>query len=127
MANPKWGTKRICQGCAAKFYDLQKSPIICPSCGAQFDPEALLKSRRPRAAAKPEPKVQKPKAVPVDDDAADVAGDDDDETSDIEDAEADAAVGEVGEDEDAVIEDTSDLGDDDDMSDVVVTKKDDES
>ena len=125
MANPKWGTKRICQGCAAKFYDLQKSPIICPSCGSRFDPEALLKSRRPRAAAKPEPKVQKPKAAPVEEDA--VESEDDDETSSIDDAEADAVVEEIGEDDDSVIEDTSDLGDDDDMSEVVVTKKDDET
>ena len=126
MANPKWGTKRICQGCATKFYDLLKSPIICPSCGAQFDPEALLKSRRPRAAPKPDAaaKPKKPKAVPVDDDDAD----DDDETGNIEDAEADAVVGDAGKDEDkGVIEDTSDLGDDDDMSDVVVTKKDDDN
>ena len=60
MANPKWGTKRICQNCGTKFYDLKKTPIICPSCQTQFDPEALLKSRRPRAAAKPDPK---PKAA----------------------------------------------------------------
>src|SRR3546814_10616018 len=40
VANPKWGTKRICQTCGTKFYDLTKSPIICPSCSAQFDPRS---------------------------------------------------------------------------------------
>src|SRR3546814_10994454 len=32
VANPKWGTKRICQSCGTKFYDLTTSPIVCPSC-----------------------------------------------------------------------------------------------
>ena len=49
MAKPEWGIKRICQSCATKFYDLGRSPIACPQCGARFDPKALLKS----APAKP--------------------------------------------------------------------------
>lgn len=36
MANPALGTKRICTGCAAKFYDLGKSPIVCPACETVF-------------------------------------------------------------------------------------------
>ena len=55
MAKPEWGIKRVCQSCATKFYDLGRSPIACPQCGARFDPEALLKSSRsrPTAPAKP--------------------------------------------------------------------------
>ena len=34
MAKPEWGTKRI-GPCGTKFYDLNKSPIICPSCGGE--------------------------------------------------------------------------------------------
>jgi uncharacterized protein (TIGR02300 family) len=30
MAKPEWGRKRTCQVCGKKFYDLNKSPIICP-------------------------------------------------------------------------------------------------
>ena len=30
------GTKRTCQGCGARFYDLDNSPIICPMCEAEF-------------------------------------------------------------------------------------------
>src|ERR1044072_97310 len=30
------GTKRICGGCAAKFYDLGKDPIVCPTCDTVF-------------------------------------------------------------------------------------------
>mgnify|MGYP001464982970 FL=1 len=46
MANPEWGKKRICLACNTKFYDLNKSPIICPSCGTEFDPDLYLKSRK---------------------------------------------------------------------------------
>ena len=48
MAKIERGIKRICQGCGALYYDLDKDPIICPKCGAEFDPEAILKSRRTR-------------------------------------------------------------------------------
>ncbi len=40
------GVKRSCQECNAKYYDLNKQPITCPKCGAAFDPEIVLKSRR---------------------------------------------------------------------------------
>ena len=46
MANPEWGQKRICLACNTKYYDLNKSPIICPSCGIEFDPDIYLKSRK---------------------------------------------------------------------------------
>jgi uncharacterized protein (TIGR02300 family) len=34
------GTKRICHACAARFYDLSRKPIVCPSCGAHHVPDA---------------------------------------------------------------------------------------
>jgi uncharacterized protein (TIGR02300 family) len=34
------GTKRVCQACATRFYDLARAPIVCPSCGAHHVPEA---------------------------------------------------------------------------------------
>ena len=46
MANPEWGKKRICPACNTKYYDFNKSPIICPSCGTEFDPDTNLKSRK---------------------------------------------------------------------------------
>ncbi|MGE5513740.1 MAG: TIGR02300 family protein [Bacteroidota bacterium] len=30
------GTKRTCQQCEARFYDLARSPIVCPMCGAHY-------------------------------------------------------------------------------------------
>jgi uncharacterized protein (TIGR02300 family) len=46
-----WGTKRTCQSCAARFYDLNKSPIKCPKCGREHDREDFVKVRRGRGAA----------------------------------------------------------------------------
>ena len=46
MAKPEWGKKRICSSCNTKYYDLNKSPIICPSCGVEFNPNDYLKSKK---------------------------------------------------------------------------------
>ena len=37
MAKPELGTKRLCAGCGAKFYDLNKDPITCPKCGTVYE------------------------------------------------------------------------------------------
>ena len=101
MAKPEWGSKRICQSCGAKFYDLGKTPIVCPSCATTFDPEAVLKSRRGKAP------VQKEKARPVKskvDEQHDEAVMEDDDIALDEDDEAE------GEED---LEDASELGEDD--------------
>ena len=46
MPAPELGTKQVCPTCQSKFYDLGKRPAHCPKCGADFDPEEALKSRR---------------------------------------------------------------------------------
>lgn len=48
MANPDLGAKQICPTCSSKFYDLNRRPAHCPKCGAEFDPEEALRSRRVR-------------------------------------------------------------------------------
>ena len=52
MAKADLGTKRACLACGMRFYDFCRSPIICPGCGAEFDPENIIKSRKGRPAAK---------------------------------------------------------------------------
>ena len=52
MAKAKLGTKRSCTSCGLRYYDLKKTPITCPSCNAEFDPESLLKTRKSRQTAK---------------------------------------------------------------------------
>lgn len=53
MAKPEFGTKRQCLSCGAKFYDLNKDPIVCPKCGTPFQ-MAALRGRPEVAAARPE-------------------------------------------------------------------------
>ncbi len=98
------GTKRVCPHCSTRYYDMNKLPPTCPKCGGKFDPELLLKSRRARAPIIEE--EEEVKIVPEDlvDDVPDI--------DDIPEAETEDADGE----EDAVIEDASELGGDaDDM------------
>ncbi len=35
MAKPELGLKRVCVACNTRFYDLTRSPAICPKCGAE--------------------------------------------------------------------------------------------
>jgi len=46
MAKLEWGKKRICPACGLKYYDFNKSPITCPICKVEFDPDLYLKSRK---------------------------------------------------------------------------------
>ena len=35
------GTKRVCQSCGSKFYDLNRTPITCPICHAIFQQQEV--------------------------------------------------------------------------------------
>ena len=52
MAKAKLGTKRSCTSCGLRYYDLNKTPIPCPRCNAEFDPESLLNTRKSRQPSK---------------------------------------------------------------------------
>jgi uncharacterized protein (TIGR02300 family) len=82
VAKPELGTKRLCASCGAKFYDLSKTPPVCPSCGTVFEVVQVVSRPRPeqaRAAAAaarvPEVEVVEPAEV---------------ETISLEDADAEA-------------------------------------
>ena len=112
MVKPEWGAKRVCHSCGAPFYDLHRDPITCPKCGAAYDPEAILKSRRARPAVAEEKEVEQPEP-----EEAEVA-----ETEEVEAAEGDEIEAAEGEDEEdkELIEDASELGEDeDDMAEVI--------
>ena len=51
MAKPDLGTKRLCGNCGAKFYDLSKTPILCPKCETVFVVAPVTSRARPEAAA----------------------------------------------------------------------------
>jgi uncharacterized protein (TIGR02300 family) len=117
MVKPEWGVKRICHSCGAPFYDLKRSPIVCPKCGAEYDPEAILKSRRSRA-----PVVEEKAPVPaVVDDETEVEPAETEEVEEVEEEEEVAATADGDEEEDEdLIEDASELGEDeDDMAEVI--------
>ncbi len=125
MAKPEWGVKRLCQSCATKFYDLGRSPIACPQCGARFDPEALLKSRRSRPTAVPKP-AKAPAIAPKVDESGQPDKESPDESPDQSSIDSDGddpTVKDVADDkdDDSAIENASELGGDADPSDVVVT------
>ena len=92
MAKPEWGTRRICQSCSAPFYDLRRDPIVCPKCEAVFDPEAILKSRKIRGVeevVEAPKKKEEPKAEEKAPDSKDgkALGNDDDVLEDASDLE----------------------------------------
>jgi len=133
VVKPEWGTKRICHNCGARFYDLHRDPIVCPKCGTTFDPEALLRSRRSRSAIVSD--IEKPsrakapaaakKAVaeaeeletPVE---TEEAAPGEQELEGVESAEEEYEEEEETEDSNVLLEDASELGDDnvDDVIDV---------
>ena len=52
MAKPEWGRKHLCGSCGTKFYDMRRSPVLCPSCGAKVEASASGRGgRKLRGAA----------------------------------------------------------------------------
>jgi len=52
MSKETRGTKRLCESCENKFYDLGKTPIVCPVCEAPFVEEKPKPKPKPKAAAR---------------------------------------------------------------------------
>jgi uncharacterized protein (TIGR02300 family) len=40
LRHPGMGSKRVCVSCAAHFYDMEKTPPVCPKCATIQPPEA---------------------------------------------------------------------------------------
>lgn len=122
MAKPEWGTKRICPSCGTRYYDLMRQPVICPKCATPFDPEAFLKSRRARPAAPVEKEIAPVGAEELDTDV------ETEEEGDVAVEEEEALPLEEAEEEDEeLLEDASELGEDeDDMAEVIENVEEDE-
>ena len=101
MAKPEWGKKRTCQACGTKYYDLNKTPMICPSCGAEFDPDLLLRSRKGKSFS-----------------SKNISSNDNDLTAEISNLDEIESDSEVVSDDDPLLEinqdDQNDIGDDSD-------------
>ncbi len=105
MVKPEWGTKRTCPKCSTRFYDLGKEdPVHCISCGTDWNPEPVLKSKQP-LAFEVAPQVQKEPAEDSELAAEDLAIDEDEEVSadeevDLETGDLDLGVETGGDDDD---------------------------
>jgi uncharacterized protein (TIGR02300 family) len=74
------GTKRVCQSCEVRFYDLSRDPIVCPACGAKYAlaamPAAESGTRKAPYVAKKgwgdRAEAKRPVAVPAEAEAKDV-------------------------------------------------------
>ena len=116
MTRVEWGAKRQCASCGTNFYDLRRDPIICPSCDVVFEPVAAPRSRVTAAGATARPAAETSPVVAARDVEIVIAGKDAKSTDDADAADV------VSEDDDSddLIEDVSELGEDDDVVAVAV-------
>ena len=111
MSKPARGTKRVCQSCGARFYDLGRSPIVCPVCQTVYQIAPPTTRRAERQAPvevrpKPEPEIEPaamegPETISLEevDEAVDEAV-----IADL--GEEEAVIPATGEDDDAFLEET---------------------
>ena len=122
MNNPKWGTKRQCQECGARFYDLKRAKVACPKCDAPFKVEPPAKPKRARAAPVKVEAAPPPEKKTGNDNGAPESAEDK-ALKEVNVAMPDDAGSEADKDEDEdenAFEDASELGkDEDDMAEVI--------
>jgi uncharacterized protein (TIGR02300 family) len=114
VAKPDLGTKRLCAGCGAKFYDLNRTPIVCPKCETVFTPVVAAPRARPDAKAAAAAAAPAPVAEAVVPETADA------EFVSLEDAEAEQQGKKTGdkEDGDDTIEDAAFIEEQEESGDV---------
>ena len=134
MAKPEWGRKRTCQVCGKKYYDLNKSPIICPCPEAvEFDPDVYLKTRKGKNLSSKEVSEKNKNMSEdmsnidgIETDTDDEVVSDDDPLLDIntenQDTETEAGV-ELNIDEDISFIDEDDINEDDDVNEEIIDEK----
>lgn len=123
MARPQLGTKRLCPNCGAKYYDLDRDPIVCPKCHAAFATGVI--------AARPETANTDDDELETDDDAVELVAleEADEDATESTDGEDDIDAGDdVDVDVDVDADDAALIDDDDDdeVSDVVRPADDDD-
>ena len=98
MDKSRRGVKRHCTACSAPFYDMLRSPIQCPKCGALYKEGAANSARRLKSSptrarfskGRPPPVIEAVQPKPVEaDESAEPAEDREDGEDTILDAEED--------------------------------------
>ncbi len=120
MTKPELGRKHTCKSCEARFFDLNKTPPVCPKCGEEVK-VSKPKPKRPTAAAEETAGEggQGGTTAPAVPQATDGDGGPDglEDPPGLEDLDDDL---DDDPDDDDLMEDTSDMGEDnDDMSEVL--------
>ena len=94
MPELKLGSKHECFSCGTKFYDLGKSEVVCPKCGANQKDAVTADSAAASQSSRRRRKADLSKSLEVEDDEPiDIADDEmvgpelDDESSDDEEEE----------------------------------------
>jgi uncharacterized protein (TIGR02300 family) len=85
MSKPVKGIKRVCQSCGTRFYDLGRTPIVCPACQTVYQVTQPTSRRGERAAAPPEVREKEEPEV-------ETAGPETISLEEVEEAGADVAV-----------------------------------
>ena len=107
MAIKERGVKRTCQACGGVFYALLNDPIICPKCGAEYDPESILKSRKTRLPTTGAEEVK------IENDDADASDENDIAEVELEDDNDDVILPDVDDEDVDVVEDDPLISDED--------------
>ena len=122
------GAKHVCPECYTRFYDFNRRPPHCPKCGAAPDlpakrPPEPKEDRPPPKEDRPPPETAEPPLETAEDETEQMDADDAPDLTVAELTKGDGDGDEIlkpvqgGEADDGVIEDASDLGEDeDDMS-----------
>jgi len=110
MAKPELGTKRVCVACGARFYDLTKSPAVCPKCGTE-QPIDQPRPRRTGGNVVEDRRPKKPAVVPGTEDV-DVGVE---EVEDVEEEDVLEATDDLEDDADAISSDIEVETDTDDV------------
>lgn len=102
MSNPEFGTKHVCEGCAERFYDLNRLPATCFKCGAVQSPPKPRMARPMRSSSdrggfsrRPMPVAAEEKLEPADDLAVDEVELPDDDAPEIDDDDDEDVVVEI--------------------------------
>lgn len=98
MVKPALGDKHTCVSCGVRFFDLGRTPAVCPKCGTEQPAEPpKLKRAAPAAEEQKKPvKAVVPAGNDAEEDVADDTADDDilEDAEDLDD-DADAIEGDI--------------------------------
>jgi len=116
VAKPNLGEKHDCPNCETRFFDLGKQSPSCPKCATVINPIKPGSKSKLKATAKAAPELVAKDSAEKADEVDEIEGLSvslplDDATDDLD----------SDEDDDGLMEDTSDLGDDDDITAVINT------